>query len=177
MQKDFITVTPDNGTGNRTITVQADSNSLLESRSASLTIGASGISKTISVNQHGSLQVFSAYIIDEYGDFLSGNVFVNGADMSNGEPAYVDKNKKLNFEIEPIGLNQGLAIGFEPDQQWLSAQSSSSDWKVLLRTLDSIPESIRIKSIVSAPKNTVVDVVINNIGNITINVTQSLKKD
>lgn len=50
MKKDFITVTPDNGTGDRTITVQADSNELLESRSASLTIGASGISKTISVN-------------------------------------------------------------------------------------------------------------------------------
>ena len=45
MKKDFITITPDNGTGDSTITVQADSNSLLESRSAPLTIGASGISK------------------------------------------------------------------------------------------------------------------------------------
>lgn len=68
MKKDFITVTPDNGTGDSTITVQADSNSLLESRSASLTIGESGISKTISVNQHGSVEVF-AYILDANGDF------------------------------------------------------------------------------------------------------------
>ena len=39
MKKDFITVTPDNGIGDRTITVQADSNKLLVSRSAPLTIG------------------------------------------------------------------------------------------------------------------------------------------
>lgn len=176
MKKDFITVTPDNGTGGRTITVQADSNELLESRSASLTIGASGISKTISVNQHGSAQVF-AYILDANGDYLSGNVIVNGANMDNQEPAYVDKNKKLIIEIEPMGLNQRLAINFEPDQQWLSAQSSSSDWEVLLKTHHDITESIIIKSIVSAPKNTVVDVVVNNMGSITLNVTQSLKKN
>ena len=150
MKKDFITITPDNGTGDRTITVQADSNELLESRSASLTIGASGISKTISVNQHGSVEVF-AYILDANGDYLSSKVIVNGANMDQ-EPAYVDKNKKLNFEIEPMGLNQRLAIGFEPDQQWLSAQSSSSDWEVLLKTQHDITESIIIKSIVSAPQ-------------------------
>lgn len=175
MKKDFITITPDNGTGDRTITVQADSNELLESRSASLTIGASGISKTISVNQHGSVEVF-AYILDANGDYLSSKVIVNGANMDQ-EPAYVDKNKKLNFEIEPMGLNQRLAIGFEPDQQWLSAQSSSSDWEVLLKTQHDITESIIIKSIVSAPKNTVVNVVVNNMGSITLNVTQNLKKN
>lgn len=176
MQKDFITVTPDNGTGDRTITVQADSNKLLASRSASLTIGASVISKTISVNQHGSAQVF-AYILEANGDYLSDNVIVNGANMSNQEPAYVDKNKKLNFEIEPMGLNQSLAINFIPDQQWLSAQSSSSDWEVLLKTQHDITESIIIKSIVPAAKNTVVDVVVDNFGIITLNVTQSLKKN
>ena len=176
MKKDFITVTPDNGTGDRTITVQADFNSLLQSRSASLTIGASGISKTISVNQHGYAKVF-AYILDANGEFLSANVIVNGVNMANQEPAYVDKNRKLNFEIEPMGLNQCLAINFEPEHQWLSAQSSSSDWKVLLKTQHDITESIIIKSIVSAPKNTVVNVVINNGGSITLNVTQSLKKN
>lgn len=151
MKKDFITVTPDNGTRDRTITVQADSNELLESRSASLTIGASGISKTISVNQHGSVEVF-AYILGADGDYLSAKVIVNGANMDNQEPAYVDKNKELNFEIEPMGLNQCLAIRFEPDQQWLSAKSSSSDWKVLLKSQYDVMESIIIKSIVSAPQ-------------------------
>lgn len=175
MKKDFITVTPDNGTGDRTITVQADSNKLLESRSASLTIGASGISKTISVNQHGSVQVF-AYTIDENGDFLSDKVIVNGADMSNLESGYIDKNKRVNFEIEPIGLNQALVIYFEPDQQWMSAQSSSSDWIVLPNTQHD-EGSMMIKSIVSAPKNTVVNVIINNAGSITLNVIQSLKKN
>ena len=176
MKKDFITITPDNGTGDRTITVQADSNELLESRSDSLTIGASGISKTISVNQHGSVQVF-AYILDANGDYLPNKVIVNGANMEDQGPAYVDKNKKLNFEIEPMGLNQRLEINFIPDQQWISAQSSSSDWEVLLKTQHDITESITIKSIVSAPKNTVVNVVVNNMGSITLNVTQSLKKN
>ena len=176
MKKDFITVTPDNGIGDRTITVQADSNKLLVSRSAPLTIGASGISKTISVNQHGSMEVF-AHILDANGDYLSAKVIVNGANMENQEPAYVDKNKKLNFEIEPMGLNQCLAIVFEPDQQWLSAQSSSSDWEVLLKTQHDITESIIIKSIVSVPENTVVNVVVNNMGSITLNVAQSLKKN
>lgn len=176
MKKDFITVTPDNGTGDRTITVQADSNGLLESRSASLTIDASLISKTISVNQHGSVEVDS-YIFGANGDYLSANVIVNGANMDNQEPAYVDENKELNVEIEPMGLNQRLAIDFTPDQQWLSAQSSSSDWEVLLKTYHDIAESIIIKSIVSAPKNTVVNVTISNGERITINVTQSLKKN
>lgn len=109
--------------------------------------------------------------------FLSDKVIVNGANMSNQEPAYVDKNKKLNFEIEPMGLNQRLAINFRPDQQLLSAQSSSSDWEVLLKSQHDITESIIIKSIVSAPKNTVVDVVVNNMVSITLNVTQNLKKN
>lgn len=103
------------------------------------------------MNQHGSVQVF-AYILDANGDYLSDNVIVNGANMNNQEPAYVDKNKKLIIEIEPMGLNQRLAINFEPDQQWLSAQSSSSDWEVLLKTQHDITESIIIKSIVSAPR-------------------------
>lgn len=128
------------------------------------------------MNQHGSVEVF-AYILDANGDYLSDNLIVNGANMSNQEPAYVNKNKELNFEIEPMGLNQRLAINFIPDQQWLSAQSSSSDWEVLLKTQYDITESIIIKSIVSAPRNTVVNVVVQNIGNITLNVTQSLKKN
>ena len=176
MKKDFITVTPDNGTGDRTITVQADSNKLFESRSASLTIGASGISKTISVNQHGSLKVF-AYILDANGDYLSANVIVNGADMSNQEPAYLDVDRELNFEIEPMGLNRRLAINFIPELQFLIAHSSSSDWKVLLKGHQDITESMIIESIVSAPKNTVVVAVINNMGSITLNVTQNLKKN
>lgn len=128
------------------------------------------------MNQHGSVKVF-AYIYDANGDYLSANVIVNGANMDNQEPAYVDKNKELNFEIEPMGLNQRLAINFKPDQQCLSAQSSSSDWEVLLKTQHDITESIIIKSIVSAPKNTVVDVVVNGMGSITLNVTQNLKKN
>ena len=128
------------------------------------------------MNQHGSVQV-SAYILDANGEYWSDNVIVNGANMNNSEPAYVNKNKRLNFEIEPMGLNQRLAIIFEPDQQWLSAQSSSSDWEVLLKTHHYISESIIIKSIVSAPRNTVVNVVVNNMGSITLNVIQSLKEN
>lgn len=176
MKKDFITVTPDNGIGDGTITVQADSNKLLESRSTSLTIDVSGISKTISVNQHGSVQVF-AYIVDENDDYLSDKVIVNGVNMENGDPAYINEKKELNFVTEPIGLKQCLAIDFKPDLQFLSAKSSSSNWEVLLRTNHNIFHSIVIRPLVLNPGNTVVNAIINNMGSITLIVVPRLKNN
>lgn len=50
MKKDFITVTPDNGTGNATITVSTEQNAG-DARSIKLTVSASGMNRTISINQ------------------------------------------------------------------------------------------------------------------------------
>ena len=51
MKKDFITVTPDSGTGNATVTVVASENSGQDERSASLTISGGSINRTIQITQ------------------------------------------------------------------------------------------------------------------------------
>lgn len=52
MQKDFITVTPDSGTGSKTVTVNAPLN-LGGIRSTQITVSGGGLSKTILVSQEG----------------------------------------------------------------------------------------------------------------------------
>ena len=51
MKKDFITVTPDNGTGDRTITVQADKNENYVSRYTTFKVEGKGITKSVSIEQ------------------------------------------------------------------------------------------------------------------------------
>lgn len=51
MKKDFITVTPDNGTGDRTITVQADKNENYVSRYTTFKVEGGGITKSVSIEQ------------------------------------------------------------------------------------------------------------------------------
>lgn len=51
MKKDFITVTPDNGTGDRTITVQADKNENYVSRYTTFKVEGEGITKSVSIEQ------------------------------------------------------------------------------------------------------------------------------
>lgn len=53
MQKDFITVTPDNGSSDGIVTVQASGNSG-DNRSSTITIsGGGGMSRTVTINQEG----------------------------------------------------------------------------------------------------------------------------
>ena len=51
MQKDFIAVTPDSGTGNNTITVAAEQNTSTSLRNSSISISGRGITRTIKVTQ------------------------------------------------------------------------------------------------------------------------------
>ena len=51
MKKDFITVTPDNGTGDRTKTVQADKNENYVSRYTTFKVEGEGITKSVSIEQ------------------------------------------------------------------------------------------------------------------------------
>ena len=52
MQKDFITVTPDNGNGDATVTVAASENQSENARSSTITIAGGGISRTVSLGQN-----------------------------------------------------------------------------------------------------------------------------
>lgn len=51
MKKDFITVTPDSGAGNNTITVAAGQNASTSSRSSSINVSGGGMTRTIKVTQ------------------------------------------------------------------------------------------------------------------------------
>lgn len=51
MNKDFITVTPDSGAGNNTITVAAGQNASTSSRSSSINVSGGGMTHTIKVTQ------------------------------------------------------------------------------------------------------------------------------
>lgn len=55
MQKDFVTVTPDSGSGNKTITVQAAEN-IGGARSTSLKASGGSIEKTIAVSQKAGIR-------------------------------------------------------------------------------------------------------------------------
>ena len=51
MNKDFINVTPDSGTGDATITVNASANSTTSSRSSSIKVSTDGIERTVGISQ------------------------------------------------------------------------------------------------------------------------------
>ena len=58
MKKDFITVTPDNGTGDRTITVQADKNENYVSRYTTFKVEGEGITKSVSIEQDPNSYIY-----------------------------------------------------------------------------------------------------------------------
>lgn len=62
MQKDFMTVNPDSGSGGGTVTVQTAANSG-DARNGILTISGGGITRTVSVNQERFYSGNDSYII------------------------------------------------------------------------------------------------------------------
>jgi hypothetical protein len=64
MQKDFITVTPDNGNGDATVTVAASENQSENARSSTITIAGGGISRTVSLGQNAGSITYE-YDFDE----------------------------------------------------------------------------------------------------------------
>ncbi len=71
MKKDFITATPDTGSGGGTINVQASQNSG-GSRSTSITITGGGITRTIPISQEaGALNII---IVGEGGNIIKATV-------------------------------------------------------------------------------------------------------
>lgn len=102
MKKDFIIVTPDSGTGDKTITVQATENTGHE-RSTSLSINGNGITKTIAINQEAGGTLITNFQVEfRSGIFIAGgpggtepfNFFVSIQDSSG-----IWKTKQL--ELQP----------------------------------------------------------------------------
>lgn len=69
MQKDFITVTPDNGNGDATVTVAASENQSENARSSTITIAGGGISRTVSLGQNAGSITYE-YDFDENPEWL-----------------------------------------------------------------------------------------------------------
>lgn len=57
MQKDFITVTPDSGNGNGSVTVKASQNSGTSKRSSTISITGGGMTRKVAVSQNGRTSV------------------------------------------------------------------------------------------------------------------------
>lgn len=69
MQKDFITATPDSGTGGGTVTVVASENKSENARSSTITIGSWWISRTVSLRQNAGSITYE-YDFDENPEWL-----------------------------------------------------------------------------------------------------------
>lgn len=67
MQKDFITATPDSGSGDGNVTVQASQNTGGE-RSSSITITGGGITRTIAISQEAT--PFNVIIVGDAGNII-----------------------------------------------------------------------------------------------------------
>lgn len=116
MKKDFITVTPDSGTGNATITVSTEQNAG-DARSIQLTVSGGGMNRTIDVSQSDKYSYDpktapnGVYIAHTNGKiYKRDNWNVNNNDMAIGIAV---KTANCSFVIAPIeqtGIFWGSSI-------------------------------------------------------------------
>lgn len=106
MNKDFISVTPDSGGGNGSLSVTAQANTTPNTRNTSVVISGSGITKTISVSQPG--KPFSE-ILKFTGN--GGPVMVGlNSDVYNNLAAFVEDENGLKTNLELTSGNMVSVI-------------------------------------------------------------------
>lgn len=98
MQKDFITVTPDSGNGNGTVTVAASQNPTTSQRSSFIEVSGGGITRRISVNQESGGTVIS----------------IKGASAIQGRQTLVRANASDNVNTD---VNVSLHWVYSPSSQ------------------------------------------------------------
>ena len=106
MNKDFISVTPDSGGGNGSLSVTAQANTTPNTRNISVVISGSGITKTISVSQPGKP-------ISEILKFTGndGPVMVGlNSDVYNNLAAFVEDENGLKTNLELTSGNMVSVI-------------------------------------------------------------------
>lgn len=134
MQKDFITVTPDSGNGNGTVTVAASQNPTTSQRSSFIEVSGGGITRRISVNQESGGTVIS----------------IKGASAIQGRPTLVRANASDNVNTD---VNVSLHWVYSP-----SSQSGDVSGDVVV-TISSGENMSNIAQISASPlPNTVVTV-------------------
>lgn len=103
MNKDFVTATPDSGSGGATVSVSASENQG-GSRSASLNVGGSGVNKSVSVSQEEATITWE-YVFSI--DRSSGSVGATGGSVQVNITSYRKKiiNGKDSGQTESVGVS------------------------------------------------------------------------
>ena len=113
MNKDFISVTPDSGGGNGSLSVTAQANTTPNTRNTSVVISGGGITKTISVSQPG--KPFSE-ILKFTGN--GGPVMVGlNSDVYNNLAAFVEDENGLKTNLELTSGNM-VSVFCNSDTQY-----------------------------------------------------------
>lgn len=109
MKKDFITATPDSGSGGATVSVSASENQG-GSRSTSLNVGGSGVNKSVSVSQEEATITWE-YVFSI--DRSSGSVEATGGSVQVNITSYKKKiiNGKDSGQTESVGVSVGYQSG------------------------------------------------------------------
>ena len=144
MQKDFLTITPDNGRGSQAVTVKASPNTG-NARSTTITISGGGITRTIDVIQAqgrftasktGSIQFYN-----NTGDYITSRLYLRLID-SNNENRYISLCERLN-QLNP-GKQETEQISGEV--QWEGSQTFTTN---------------KCNLIISSGKNENIDITLN----------------
>lgn len=114
MQKDFITVTPDSGTGNAIVTVAAERNEEY-SRKATLEISGGGITKVITIGQEqpefNELGIKFSSSEDKYGSDLE--CIMRGGDIPQGtywRPSQSFRTIRTDYHYGLNTYNQNYSV-------------------------------------------------------------------
>ena len=109
MNKDFVTATPDSGSGGATVSVSASENQG-GSRSTSLNVGGSGVNKSVSVSQEEAAITWE-YVFSI--DRSSGSVGATGGSVQVNITSYKKKiiNGKDSGQTESVGVSVGYQSG------------------------------------------------------------------
>lgn len=129
MKKDFITVTPDSGNRNGTVTVAASQNPTTSQRSSFIEVSGGGITRRISVNQESGGTVIS----------------IKGVSAIQGGPTLVRANASDNVNTD---VNVSL--------HWVCLNSQSGDVVVTISSGENMSNIAQISS--NPLSNTVVTV-------------------
>lgn len=144
MQKDFLTITPDSGSGSQAVTVKASSNTG-NARSTTITISGGGITRTIDVIQvqgrftaskTGSIQFYN-----DTGDYITSRLYLRLID-SNNENRHISLCERLN-QLSP-GKQETEQISGKV--QWEGSQTFTTN---------------KCNLIISSGKNESIDITLN----------------
>lgn len=121
MQKDFITATPDSGTGGGTVTTTAAVNTAFQDKQTTLNVSGGGITRSVKATETGVPFLFELgmYVWGKEIGLLGANVFLNGRNTANDNQAsfsILNGAPTINMmaELRNFTPEKGLNMGVRP---------------------------------------------------------------